>query len=53
MALIIVCRLVHAFRFCAKGKHRCISFGSEREEFFVPGDIDPEKDCDYDCFDDL
>ncbi len=53
--LIIFVRLAHALIFCAKGHHRFISFGSEREEIFVPGDPDPSapKDYDYDDFDDL
>lgn len=53
--LFLIVRLCHACIFCAKGIHRFIEFGSEREEFFIPGDIDPEKSTDYDFedFDEL
>lgn len=54
-ALAVVLRFISALRFCAKGKHRIIAFGTERENLFIPGDPDPRKADDYDCedFDDL
>lgn len=53
--VILVVRLFSAATFCAKGKHRLVEFGSEREEFFIPGDPDPRNINDYasDDFDDL
>lgn len=52
---ILVTRLVRAVFFCSAGRHRIVGFGSEREEFFVPGDPVPglESDLDYDDFEDL
>ncbi|MCX4331651.1 MAG: hypothetical protein OSJ24_05585 [Muribaculaceae bacterium] len=53
-ALILIVRLISAFIFCAKGNHRLFEFGSEREEFFIPGDPLPSDiDNEYEEFDDL
>lgn len=53
--IILVARLCHAMKFFAKNKHQLISFITEREEFFVPGDPNPRNDDgkDLDFFDDL
>lgn len=41
--VILLVRLFHAAAFCAKGRHRIIEFGHEREEFFAAGDPLPSK----------
>lgn len=56
LLLIIIVRLWRAFIFCAKGQHRFMEFGSEREEFFIPGDPmtnSMDEDYDFEAFDDL
>lgn len=51
---VVLVRLVSAFLFCAKGRHRVITFGSEREEFFIPGDpMREDVDNDFEEFIDL
>ncbi len=54
-AAALIVRLVRAVIFCSEGRHRIVEFGSEREEFFIPGDPVPgfKSDCDYDDFEDL
>ncbi len=47
---IILVKFFRAIIFCSKGKHRFLSFGSEKEEFFIPGDPSPD---DFEEFDDL
>ena len=54
--IVLIVRLYRAVTFCAKGRHRFISFGSEREEFYIPGDPDIHKaneEYDYKDFEDL
>ncbi len=54
--IVLIVRFCHAVKFCVNGRHRFISFGSEREEFFIPGDSDQRKandGDDYDAFEDL
>lgn len=53
--LILLVRFVNAIKFCVKGHHRFIEFGSEREEFFLPGDPTAKEIDEYCCddFDDL
>ncbi|MDE6310998.1 MAG: hypothetical protein K2L96_04175 [Muribaculaceae bacterium] len=43
LLLLIIANLIHAF---LQSKHRILRMGSEREEFFVPGD--PMRDSDLD-----
>ena len=51
--VIVVAKIYRAVKAYSKNKIRIISFISEREEFFVPGDPDPNKmgDIDFDEFD--
>lgn len=58
VGLLIVVLLVRLFRaasFCSKNQGKILSFMTEREEFFVPGDPNPRKvdENDFDDFDDL
>lgn len=53
VVLLIVCRFISACRFCNKGHHKIVEFGSEREEFFLPGDRIISDDEDYEEFDDI
>ena len=41
--IVQLCRMVFTR---VKGKHHVITVGSEREEFFVPGDPDPFRKSD-------
>lgn len=54
-AIAIIVRFVHAACHCARGRHRIIEFGTEREELFIPGDPDPKNidGYDYEDFEDL
>lgn len=49
--IILVVRLYRATTDGSKSKRKIISFMSEREEFYIPGDPDPKNADDYD-FDD-
>ena len=49
-ALIIIVRIIRAAGICMKGRHPFIEIGSERDEFFVPGD--PRETDEYDDEDD-
>lgn len=46
IVLLIIVRFVHATGMGRRGHHPLFEIGSEREEFFVPGD--PVKASDYD-----
>ncbi len=47
--LIVFVRLAHGFRVNAKGGHKLLELGSEREVFFIPGDPVKPEEYDDDC----
>lgn len=53
--IVLIVRLFRAASFCSSGRHRMVEFGSEREEFFIPGDRSryDRTTPDYDDFDDI
>lgn len=44
--VILIVQLCRALVSHVKGTHHAISVGSEREEFYVPGDPDPFRNLD-------
>ncbi|MEE0978745.1 MAG: hypothetical protein UH625_04985 [Muribaculaceae bacterium] len=46
--MIIVINIIRNIRFHRKGNHRIFEIGSERDEFFVPGDPANGNSIDYD-----
>lgn len=53
VGLVTVGIIVHLFRVArsyTKGKHKFFEMGTEREEFYIPGDPlrDEDWQCDYD-----
>ena len=56
VGLFVLIPVIQFFRTlapCTKGKLHFIEIGSEREEFFIPGDPNPQntEEYDYDDFD--
>lgn len=49
--ILLLVRLFHTANNASKGSHHLFSFGTDREEFFIPGDPDPKNIDNYD-FDD-
>lgn len=47
LILLVIVRTTHSLISNNSRKHRFITFGSEREEFFIPGDPVDEEDYDY------
>lgn len=54
--IILLIKLYRGVVFCSRGsKEKILSFMSEREEFYIPGDPNPRNIDEYDCedFDDI
>lgn len=45
--LLVIVRSTHSLISYRNRKHRFVTLGSEREEFFIPGDPVNEDDYDY------
>ena len=50
--VLLAAHVIHLRHSSRHSRHRMFGIGSEREEFFIPGDPLRRTDKDYDCDDD-